>query len=345
FQVRNGEILGIIGRNGAGKSTLLKILAGVTNFDSGVIKKKGSVKALIELGVGFNPELTAEENVFYNGLLLGYTKKQILSKIDEIFEFTKLEDFRNYPLKTFSSGMQVRLGFALATLERPDILLIDEALSVGDANFQQKSIKRIQDFVNNGTKVIFVSHDLHLISYICSRVLVLEKGKVVIESTPKKAIEEYMQILGSSSDNLDLVNNLVQYVVYTENEKGFRKQHFFIEEMMVIKIQFQLKEWIPELTAGFHIEDRRGVRVFGTNSHILNVKPHYNKNLRFECKFQFPVRFREGGYSLSISIHRGENHTEGCLLWKENVLEFEVERGEISKFEGLVYLPTSCEWK
>jgi lipopolysaccharide transport system ATP-binding protein len=345
FSVSDGEVLGVIGRNGAGKSTLLKILAGLTKIDTGKVIKKGKLRALIELGVGFNPELTAEENLFYNGLLLGYTKKQILSKLEEIFTFTSLENFRNSPLKTFSSGMQVRLGFALAILDRPDILLIDEALSVGDASFQQKSIQKIQEFIEQGTKVIFVSHDLHLVSYICNRVLVLEKGKVVIDSKPKLAIERYMQILGSLEfESSKLSNHLMEYVVYTENTYGVRKQHFFIDEIMVLRIQFQLKEWISNLTVGFHIEDRRGIRVFGTNSYLLQREIKYKPNLNFECKFEFPIRFQEGSYSLSISIHKGENHMEGCLLWKENVLEFEVEKGEIAKFEGLVYLPVNCEW-
>lgn len=345
FEVKEGEILGIIGRNGAGKSTLLKILSGVTNFESGKIIKQGTLRALIELGVGFNPELTGAENIFYNALLWGYTKQQIQNKIDALFEFAGLTEFKNYPLKTYSSGMNVRLGFALATMERPDILLIDEALSVGDASFQQKSIRKVQEFVRQGTKVILVSHDLHLISYICNRVLVLEKGKVFTIAQPKEALEKYMEILGSlESNSFEFSNQLIQYIIYTETETGVKKTHFFIDEIIVLKIKFKLKEYVPDLTVGFHIEDRRGVRVFGTNSHILRAKMNFKPSLEFECSFRFPVRFCAGSYSVSFSIHKGENHTEGCLIWKENILEIEIEQGNVSKFEGLVYIPATCEW-
>ncbi len=348
FEVQKGEILGIIGRNGAGKSTLLKILTGVTGYDFGTVKVKGSLSSLLELGVGFNPELTGQENLYYNSLLYGFSPDEIQKAEKEIFEFASLEEFKNIPLKNYSSGMNVRLGFALASFKRPDILLIDEALSVGDASFQQKSLKRIESFVSEGTCVIVVSHDLHLLSSFCNRILVLEKGKLIIDSIPKKALEKYMEVLAlaeeESHSKISYSSILEYYNVSIFNSSGISTTTFLIQEQITLKINFSLKQKIEGLTVGFHIEDSRGIRVFGTNSHILKTKAKPTHNLNYSCSFQFPICFREGKYSLSISIHKGDSHIEGCLLWKEGVIDFEVERINLPKFEGLVYTPVKCSW-
>jgi ABC-type polysaccharide/polyol phosphate transport system ATPase subunit len=191
FSIDKGELFGIIGNNGAGKSTLLKIIAGILNPSSGQVVRKGTVAPLIELGAGFNGDLTGEENIYLNGLLLGYSKKMIRDKMDEIIEFSELKEFIHVPLKDYSSGMKARLGFAIATSIQPDILIVDEVLAVGDIHFREKCERHIQNMIKNGTTVLFVSHSLVQIEKLCSRVLWLDKGKVKEIGEAKDVCEKF----------------------------------------------------------------------------------------------------------------------------------------------------------
>lgn len=176
FQMDKGDILGIVGFNGAGKSTMLKILAGVLKPTNGKVVVTGSVAPLIEVGAGFDPELTAKENIFLNGAILGHSRKFLQQHFDEIIDFAELRAFVNVPVKNFSSGMYARLGFAIATVVKPDILIVDEVLSVGDYRFQEKCEKRIQEMINGGTTIIIVSHDINMIERLCNKVLWLDHG-------------------------------------------------------------------------------------------------------------------------------------------------------------------------
>ena len=178
FEVPKGEVYGIIGLNGAGKSTLLKIISGILKPTSGSVSKKGTLAPLIELGAGFNGDLSGMENIYLNGLLLGYSKKTIQSKVEEIIDFSDLEQFIYTPLKNYSSGMKARLGFSIATVIQPDILIVDEVLSVGDIKFKEKSENKIKSMMDNGTTILFVSHSLGQVEKLCHKVLWLEKGKV-----------------------------------------------------------------------------------------------------------------------------------------------------------------------
>jgi len=178
FSVPKGQVLGIVGLNGAGKSTLLKVVSGIIKPTNGSVLTNGKIAPLIELGAGFDGELSGMENIFLNGLLLGYSKKTIRSKVEEIIDFSELEEFIHTPLKNYSSGMKARLGFSIATITMPDILIVDEVLSVGDIKFREKSQKKIKYMVDNGTTAIFVSHSLGQVEKICDEVLWLEKGSV-----------------------------------------------------------------------------------------------------------------------------------------------------------------------
>jgi ABC-2 type transport system ATP-binding protein/lipopolysaccharide transport system ATP-binding protein len=191
FEVRKGENFGIVGLNGAGKSTLLKIIAGVLKPTKGQMFIKGRVAPLIELGAGFDMNLTARENIFLNGAILGYSKSFIKDKFDEIVEFSELYDFLDVPLKNYSSGMIARIGFSIATVVKPDILLVDEILAVGDYKFQEKCYKKIQDIISKGTTVVFVSHSISQIEKLCDRVLWLEKGKVKMIDESSKVCSAY----------------------------------------------------------------------------------------------------------------------------------------------------------
>ncbi|MEN8900503.1 MAG: ABC transporter ATP-binding protein, partial [Nonlabens sp.] len=193
FEVKRGEVLGIIGKNGAGKSTLLKILSRVTSPSTGSIKSRGRIASLLEVGTGFHPELTGRENIYLNGAILGMTKKEIASKIDEIIEFSGCERYVDTPVKRYSSGMTVRLAFAVAAHLEPDILIVDEVLAVGDAEFQKKAIGKMQDISSEqGRTVLFVSHNLAAVQSLCSRGILLEDGKVVFEGDIDSIVKTYL---------------------------------------------------------------------------------------------------------------------------------------------------------
>ena len=191
FDIYKGDILGLIGLNGAGKSTLLKILAGVLKPTTGTVQVKGRIAPLIEVGAGFDPELTARENIFLNGAILGYSRQFLESKFDEILDFAELRDFVDVPVKNFSSGMYARLGFAIATMVEPDILIVDEVLSVGDFRFQEKCEKRIREMIGHGVTIILVSHDGKLIKEMCSRVIWLEHGAIRKMGSTESICNEY----------------------------------------------------------------------------------------------------------------------------------------------------------
>lgn len=191
FHVEKGEVVGLIGSNGAGKSTLLKIVSGVMKPTSGKVTVNGIISPMIELGAGFDPELNARENIYLNGSILGYSKKFIDEKFDEIVEFSELRDFLEVPVKNFSSGMTAKLAFSIATVVNPEILIVDEILSVGDIKFQEKSKKKMMDMINGGTTVLYVSHSLESIRDLCTKVVWLEHGKVIKVGDTKKICKEY----------------------------------------------------------------------------------------------------------------------------------------------------------
>ncbi|EMY78118.1 ABC transporter, ATP-binding protein [Leptospira weilii serovar Ranarum str. ICFT] len=379
FQVSSGEIVGLIGRNGAGKSTLLKVLTGVSSYASGKILKTGSLRSILELGVGFNPELSGEENLYYNGLVWGLSPNEIRSSMNEIFEFSGLQEFKNIPIKQYSSGMVMRLGFALATFSRPDILIVDEALAVGDASFQQKCLHRFRSFQEQGTMTLIVSHDLELLKSVCSRVLILEKGKLVFDGDPVDGFREYMQIIAESGQETilpfqkdSIVESLsvdLDLIVYSKNSptqdlqqtsgrtdrnpvRGLKykdptnPQIFPVGSEVEISVHVIFKKDIPDLTVGFHIDDARGIRAFGTNTFHLG---HSLKNIlageSVSAIFRLPLNFSAGQYSLGLALHEGDNHAGKSYLWKDGILSFELERLDLPKFEGAAWLPVQCHLK
>lgn len=191
FNVGKGEVVGLIGSNGAGKSTLLKVVSGVMKPTNGKVEVKGVISPMIELGAGFDGNLTARENIYLNGAILGYSKKFLDSKFDEIVEFSELKDFLEVPVKNFSSGMTAKLAFSIATVVNPEILIVDEILSVGDLKFQEKSKHKMMEMIKGGTTVLYVSHSLESIKALCTKVVWLEHGKVVKIGDTKKICDEY----------------------------------------------------------------------------------------------------------------------------------------------------------
>jgi lipopolysaccharide transport system ATP-binding protein len=193
LQIRPGEAWGIVGDNGAGKSTLLKLICGIVSPYQGIVKTHGTIAPMIELSAGMDPNLTARENIFLNGTILGYRKKFIESKFEEIVDFAELQNFLDMPIKNYSSGMRARLGFAVATIVQPDILIVDEVLAVGDIAFQKKCNKRMEDMLRNGTTLLLVSHSINNIITLCQKAIWLEKGKSVMIGTAKEVTDAYLK--------------------------------------------------------------------------------------------------------------------------------------------------------
>ena len=196
FEVKKGEVVGFIGSNGAGKSTLLKVIAGVMKPTKGKVEVQGNICPMIELGAGFDMDLTARENIFLNGAILGYSREFIEKKFDEIVDFSELRDFLDVPVRNFSSGMTARLAFSIATIVDPEVLIVDEILSVGDIAFQQKSEAKMKSMISGGTTVLYVSHSINSINNICNRAIWIEHGKIVKDGNAQEVCDEYSKSIG-----------------------------------------------------------------------------------------------------------------------------------------------------
>jgi len=247
FNLEKGQSLALVGPNGAGKSTTLKLLAKITKPTSGTVEVDGQLSALIELGAGFHPDLTGRENIFLNGTILGLTYKDIQKRFDEIVDFSEIEEFIDTPVKRYSSGMTVRLGFAVASCIEPDILLVDEVLAVGDASFRQKCIERIKTLLNNGTSLIFVSHDMGLVRAICERAIYIEHGEVQRTGSSGEIIDLYNQVLEKrriekmslSEDALDDIEGGVEVTkVEMIDMNGKPTREIYSDEPVEVRVKY-----------------------------------------------------------------------------------------------------------
>lgn len=356
FSVAAGETLGILGQNGAGKSTLLKLLSGVLLPDSGDINIQGRLTGLLELGTGFDAQLTGRENIHTNGLLIGMDTAEIRDREHDIIDFAELGRFIDEPLRTYSSGMVMRLAFAIAIHAQPQCFLIDEALSVGDGHFQQKCIKRIRQFKEQGGAIIFVSHDLNAIKQICDRALVLDAGKIVHQGDSEGAVNAYNRIMArldeatatQQAENRRLHTfGTGEARIVTASLTGQDTGVDFISsgEQAQLSVTYSQQKPLPSLTLGFMIRDRFGQDIFGTNSHYLNHTMADSTNQPQTLEFSFPLHLAPGKYTLTLALHGDENHLEACYHWIDNYLTFEVAGSRNPSFAGIVYLPTHTTQK
>lgn len=267
FEVKQGEVLGIIGRNGAGKSTLLKILSKVTAPTTGAIKIKGRIASLLEVGTGFHPELTGRENIFLNGAILGMTKTEVKKKFDEIVDFSGVERYIDTPVKRYSSGMYVRLAFAVAAFLEPEILIVDEVLAVGDAEFQKKCLGRMKDVsVNDGRTVLFVSHQMGSIIQLCNSCLLMKQGAVEALGTPINIIDRYYKQLENSAYGVTNENaEIFIKELFTCNKNGERVSNFAHSEDIRLRIKVGVNKFDPIQNIGLALLTRDKKRVFTVN--------------------------------------------------------------------------------
>jgi lipopolysaccharide transport system ATP-binding protein len=272
FEIKQGERVGIIGRNGAGKSTLLKVLSRITEPTSGRIHIKGRIASLLEVGTGFHPELTGRENIFLNGAILGMSKTEIKRKFDEIVAFAEVERFLDTPVKRYSSGMYVRLAFAVVAHLEPEILLVDEVLAVGDAQFQKKCLSKMEDVsAQEGRTVLFVSHNMGAISQLCSKAFLLNQGSIVKEAATQQVIDYYLSEASASSQCGFLAgtnSSKEMFIARAQplNSAGEIASNFTHKEEITVGITCKINQWIPNTVMGFFVQDQRGRKVFSTNN-------------------------------------------------------------------------------
>ena len=372
FAVERGETLGIIGPNGSGKSTLLKLITRILEPTSGRIVVNGKVSALIELGAGFHPDLTGRENVFLNGSLLGMSRREMEEKFEEIVEFTELGRFIDMPLKHYSSGMQMRLGFAIATSVDPDILLIDEVLAVGDEAFQRKCMRKIAEFKRRGKTIIFVSHDLDAVRELCSEVIWLDGGVIRARGRPDEVIVQYLRDIGEEAPlelavSAEEVEPAVEETVQPVEEpaeaasqppsrwgsgeveitkvefldgRGNPCHTFRTGERMLARIHYLAHRRIERPVFGVAIYRHDGVHVNGPNTKTSDYPIDY---IEGEGSIDYVVDslpLLEGEYQFSAAVydysctHPYDHH--------ERMYSFEVRRGRVKDAYGIFHIP--CEW-
>jgi len=355
FTVPSGQTLGILGKNGAGKSTLLKIISGVLLADEGDIQVSGRITGLLELGTGFDKELSGLQNIENNGLLIGMRKEEIAQQQQNIIDFSELGDFIHEPLRTYSSGMVMRLAFSIAMYAKPDCFLIDEALSVGDAHFQQKCINHIRAFKKNGGSIIFVSHDLNAIKMICDLAIVLDQGEIVAQGSAEHAVNHYNRIMARLDEE---ENKSFRAVSETSAQQNFGNRKATITgarlvgeqsgsaivssgEMATLTIDVLAADNIDNMTIGLLIRDRFGQDVFGTNSHYLGASINVKQSQQYQANFEVKMDIAPGKYSVTLALHSQESHIDDCYHWVDNEVTFEVAGVVGYQFSGVCRLPTS----
>jgi lipopolysaccharide transport system ATP-binding protein len=290
FEVNRGEVMGIVGRNGAGKSTLLKVLSKITNPTIGEIKVNGRIASLLEVGTGFHPELTGRENVYMNGCILGMRKWEIDHKLDEIVDFSGIEAYIDTPVKRYSSGMKVRLGFAVAAHLEPEILVVDEVLAVGDAEFQKKCIGKMKDVSNNqGRTVLFVSHNMNAVQNLCNTAILLSNGQFVAKNSAREIISEYL----SERKNLTNYKEYDKYLKYVKIEQ--------VGEKILLSAAYKLDYSfdIPHLGLVFY--NSEGTPIFATNPTLDNYQIKSKNNLEGEIFLEIEEpKLVDGKYIISL---------------------------------------------
>ena len=354
FEVQAGEALGIIGVNGAGKSTLLKIITGTTQATTGQVQLQGRVAALLELGMGFHPDFTGRQNVLMAAQLQGLSSEEIQQLMPAIEAFAEIGPAIDAPVRIYSSGMQMRLAFSVATAVRPDVLIVDEALSVGDAYFQHKSFERIREFQKSGTTLLLVSHDKAAIQSICNRALLLSQGQKVMEGDPEHVMNHYNALLSDRKGDTIQISTTASGHKSTQSGTGevvieqvqlFKQNSEATDtlqtgEMARLHLLASVMNPVPELVVGVMIKDRLGQVVFGVNTfHSQQVLTDLKTQEKVELSFEFEANLGPGHYSVTVALHAGPDHVQSNYDWRDLALVFEVINVDKEEFVGVTWLP------
>lgn len=353
FRMRAGEAIGIVGQNGAGKSTLLKLITGTASPNEGRVLVDGRVSALLELGLGFNPELSGRENVFHTAGLMGLAEDQISRCMPEIEAFAEIGEYFDRPVRTYSSGMQMRIAFSAATAVRPDILIVDEALAVGDAYFVHKSFKRILEFRDAGTSLLIVSHDPTAIKSLCSHAMLLEEGRIIVEGNPQEVLDYYNALI-SEKENKTVRIRKREASVATESgtgeagiesielrdDSGTPVEYVGVGDPVSLVVRARIHAPIDKLVFGYMIRDRLGQPVYGTNTSYTNQElANLPAGLVVQFKASFAASLGPGTYSVSIALTSTETHLVNNYQWKDLALFFTVANIRHPAFVGVAHIP------
>ncbi|WP_277589891.1 ABC transporter ATP-binding protein [Pseudomonas chlororaphis] len=352
FEIEPGQAVGIVGVNGAGKSTLLKMITGTTQPTCGEIHLRGRVAALLELGMGFHPDFTGRQNAVMAGQLLGMQVEEIQALMAEIEAFAEIGEAIDHPVRIYSSGMQMRLAFSVATARRPDILIVDEALSVGDAYFQHKSFERIRSFRRAGTTLLIVSHDRSAIQSICDTAILLEQGRVAMHGKPEEVMDYYNAMLaereGQTVRQEMLANGQVRTIsgtgeaailsVHLRDERERSIEMAEVGQPVVLEVQVEVRQDIERLVLGFMIKDRLGQPMYGINTHRLDqALTDLSAGEKVTFRFAFTMGLGKGNYSVALSLSRLDSHLDRNFEWRDYGLVFHVINNRQEDFVG-------CSW-
>jgi len=328
--VSRGEVLGVVGPNGSGKSTLLQIVSGILQPTRGRVLTEGRIAALLELGAGFNPEFSGRENVFINGEILGMSRDQVAKVFDRIAEFADIGEFLERPVKEYSSGMYVRLAFATAIHVDPEILIVDEALSVGDAIFANRCIQKFEQLKERGVSILFVSHDLGLVKRLCDRAVLLLRGRVVAEGSPNDVVNRYAAMVKGTSEQPEIgvaggarhgdrSTEIKSCVLETTHGETRTLQ---TDELVTIRISGQCLKDVDGVVAGILIRNRIGVDVFGTNTQVERIDSGpLLTGETFEFAFTFDCSLARGEYTLTVATQHPDGRSQD---WHDDALLFQV---------------------
>lgn len=358
FTIQQGEAVGIIGMNGAGKSTLLKIITGTTAPSTGSVSFHGRAAALLELGMGFHPDFTGRQNIALAGQLIGLSSEEIQLKTPAIETFAEIGEAIDEPVRTYSSGMQMRLAFALATAVRPDILIVDEALSVGDTYFQQKSFNKIREFREQGTTLLFVSHDKSAVLQLCDRAILLNHGRIQMDGAPNDVMDVYNALIAERADSGSTIrqeqqehrlkvisgNRRVSITdVILPDEQGAPIECLQTNQHVRLVIDFKATADVPEATFGILIKERTGMEVFGTNTYLLGQKISLCSGQCGKAMFDFQAALGPGMYSITVAAHQGDTHALENFHWIDLAVTFSVVNVTLPRFTGVSWMPCSAD--
>jgi lipopolysaccharide transport system ATP-binding protein len=358
FEIKKGETVGIIGRNGSGKSTLLQLICGILKPTSGSVEVNGRISALLELGAGFNPEFTGRENVYFQGAVMGFTKAEMDARFDEIAAFADIGEFIDQPVRMYSSGMHMRLAFSVATAHRPDILIVDEAFSVGDVFFQHKSFERIRQHRKDGTTLLIVSHEKAAIQAICDCAILLNGGQIAMQGEPEAVMDYYNALLPESENQAVRQQNTEDGKTQTIsgtgeatieevallNENGERVQTVGVGVAVTLQVRTRIHQAIPSLVLGYMIKDRLGQTVYGTNTyHLGRVLENLQPESSVEFYFKFSANLGPGTYSIAVALQEADTHLGGNFEWRDLALIFGVVNTGKYDFVGVAWLQPQLE--
>ncbi len=342
FAVPRGASVGVVGPNGSGKSSLLGLIAGTIHPSAGTIRTSGAISSLLELGAGFHPDLSGRENVFLNAAVLGIPREDVARRMDHIIEFSGLRDFIDMPVKNYSSGMYVRLGFAVAVEMNPEILLVDEVLAVGDLAFQMKCFDRIRDFQKRGKTILLVTHDLVAVEQFCDDVKLIHQGRLVAQGNPSDVVLTYLKTYMARIGQLNVEEHGTRDIEFTGvrllDERGVESGSFTTGRVLTVEIGYRAKRRIEQAVFGFSLKTGNGFFIYGTNTQIMNVPVPPLEGEGVVRLALEPLALMEGKYFLSLAVHSWDHATQ--YHRREDWYPFAVKNENTA--HGVFQLP--CRW-